>query len=211
MKDLLRVGVFGGYVMLGLCAAWGAYARRGSGISRRLVNLFLVYTLIVSFGAGLLQKDFWPFSNWPLVANLHPPVVRYTRLVAVDAQGREHDVDYRAWQPFVIEELLGWADSRLVMLDAADRDRAAAFLVGLAERGREQAARSGRVGYFDRLWGPLAAPYFLLHDKRWTSAATAPSSPLVGLRLYHERWNLEERRVNPSAKERSLVYEYLPR
>jgi hypothetical protein len=211
MKDLLRIGVFGGFVTLGLCAAWGVHAWRGTAISRRLVNVFLIYTLIVSFGAGLLQKDCWPFSNWPLVASLHPPMVRYSRLVGVDANGREHDVDYRAWQPFVIEELLGWADSRLLPLEPAERDRAGAYLVSIVERGRQRAARGERVGYFDRYWGPFTAPYFLLHPKLWTSPEQTPAVPLVGVRFYHESWNLEERRVHPSAVQRSLVYEYLPR
>ena len=211
MKDLVRIGAVSGFVLLGLMAAWAAHAWRGGAIGRRMVNVFLLYTLCLSFGAGLLQKDFWPFSNWPLVANLHPPVVRYSRLVAVDAQGREYDVDYRAWQPFVIEELLGWADSRLLPLAPPDRDQAGAFLVALAERGRQRAARGERVGYFDRLWGPFTAPYFLLHDKLWASPDTTPPVALVGVRLYHESWNLEERRVSPSVVQRSLVYEYLPR
>ena len=71
MRDLIRLGVFGGFVGLGVLVALASW-RSGSPWSRRASNVFLTYTLIVSFGAGILQRDFWPFSTWPLVAALHP-------------------------------------------------------------------------------------------------------------------------------------------
>jgi hypothetical protein len=117
-------------------------------------------------------------------------------------------VDYRAWQPFVSDELLAWMNGRFLQLPPADRDLAADYLVGLAARGAEKAARGEPIGYFDRFWGPLAAPYFLLHSKWWASPADVPGEPLVGLRLYHDTWNLQERRANPDAVERSIQYEY---
>jgi hypothetical protein len=206
MKDLLRIGVVGGFLMLGLYAAWRQRTPGPAG--RRALNVFLIYSLLVSFGAGLLQRDFWPFSNWPLVAGRHGPSAVYPRLVAVDVRGREHDVDYRAWQPFVHDELMAWIDGRLFELPPADRDRAAAYLVGLAEWGRVRASVGRRVGYFDRFFGPLAAPYFLLHPKRWSTPAATPPDAFNGLRLYRETWNLDERRANPAAFQRALVFEY---
>ena len=151
----------------------------------------------------------WPFSTWPLVAGIQGPVANHSRLVAIDRNGVEHNIDYRAWQPFVVEELQAWADKRLLRLRPEDRTRAAEFMVQLVERGRQAAIEGRTVGYFDRFWGPLAAPYFLLHPKWWSSLSTTPREPLVGIRLYRESWNLQERRTAPSAIERSLVFEYL--
>ncbi len=208
MTDILRVCGIAGYVALGLFAAWRAHAPAGAR-GRGSINAFLLYTLTVSFAAGLFQREMWPFSTWPLVAGIQGPSANHSRLVAVDRAGVEHNVDYRAWQPFVVEELQAWAGRELLRLGPEDRTRAAEFMVQLAEQGRQDARAGRTVGYFDRLWGPLAAPYFLLHPKWWSVPGTTPPTPLVGIRLYRESWNLEQRRTDPSAVQRSLVFEYL--
>ena len=208
MTDILRVCGIAGYVAVGLFAVWRAHAPSGAG-GRGAINAFLLYTLAVSFGAGLFQREMWPFSTWPLVAGIQGPAAHHSRIVAVDRAGVEHNVDYRAWQPFVVEELQAWADKRLLRLGHEDRARAAEFMVQLAERGRQAASAGRTVGYFDRFWGPLAAPYFLLHPKRWSSPGVTPREPLVGIRVYSESWDLQQRRTAPSAVQRSLVFEYL--
>ena len=207
MKDLLRIASFAGYLAFGLLVAWRSRKSQAAA-SSRAVNAFLAYTLLTGFGAGLLQRDLWPFSNWPLVAGLQRATVQLPRLAVIDRLGTEHQVDYRAWQPFVSDELLGWADGRFLELGSADRDRAADFLVEVADRGRRQAAKGQPVGSFTHLWGPLTAPYFLLHPKLWQSPATTPLEPFIGLRLYRDAWNLEERSRTPDAIQRVLIYEY---
>ena len=72
MKQFLPVLCFGGYVICGLFGAWRAHTSPGPA-GRRAVNAFLLYTLAASFGAGLLQRDLWPFSDWPLVAGIQGP------------------------------------------------------------------------------------------------------------------------------------------
>lgn len=208
VTDVVRVCGIAGYVVLGLVAAWRARAGAGA---RAAINAFLLYTLAVSFGAGLLQHEMWPFSTWPLVAGIQGPMAQQSRLVAVDRSGVEHNVDYRAWQPFVWEELQAWADKRLPRLGREDQAQAAEFIVQLAEQGRQAALAGRTVGYFDRLWGPLTAPYFLLHPQWWSSPAQTPREPLVGIRVYRESWNLQERRTAPSAVRRSLMFEYVRR
>lgn len=192
---------------MGILVAWRSRTSRARQY-RRAIDAFLIYTLAVSFGAGLTQQDLWPFTTWPLVAGIYPPVAQQVRLVVLDRDGQERDVDYRAWQPFVIEELLGWANGRLLRLAPPDQDRAGDFLVSLVERGATQAARGDSVGYFNRLWGPLTAPSFLLHPKLWGARDAVPPLPLSGLRFYRETWNLEERLRTPSAVERVVMYEY---
>lgn len=206
MREFLRGVPFFGFLVFALvvaAAGWGNVVLR-----RRVINLFLGYTLAVSFAAGLLQREAWPFSTWPLVAGVHPPEAVQSRMVALDRLGRERDVDYRAWRPFVIEELLAWARGRMLTLEPRFRDQAAEHLLQLVERGMAEIRAGETPGHTYRLWGPFTAPYFLLHPVLWRTSSDLPEGPLTGLRLYQERWNLEERLRNPSAVERTLLYEY---
>jgi hypothetical protein len=196
------------FVGLGL-AAIRSERRAGRG-RRSFVNAFLIYALAASFGAGLAQRDAWPFSAWPLVAGRLPPTVTHPRLVAVDGAGREHDVDYRAWQPLGVDELLSWLDAGFPKLSAEAQQRAFGFLLGRAEQARRQARAGEPVGECDRLLGPLAAPYFLLHPKLWSDPARVPESPFVGVRFYRETWNLEQRRRDAARVTRILVHELAP-
>lgn len=207
MTGALRAAPFAAYVLLGLFVVWRT--RKTTRVpSRQVISVFLIYAVAAGFGPGLVQREMWPFSNWPLVASRHGPVAQHARLMVIDRPGGEHRVDSRAWQPFVSDELVAWVNGRMLALPPADRDRAAEYLVGLAERGARAARQRQRIGYFDRLWGPLTAPYFLLHPRWWDDPEEAPAEPLVGLRLYHDRWNLRERRSRPDAVERTVVYEY---
>lgn len=207
MRQFLRGVPFFGFVALALVVA--AAARWGNVLPRRrLVNLFLCYTLAVSFAAGLLQREAWPFSTWPLVAGIHPAEAVQSRLLALDRLGQEKQVDYRAWRPFVVEELMSWTRGRMLTLDPQLRAQAAEHLLQRVEHGIAQVRAGDTPGDTDRFWGPLTAPYFLLHPVLWRTPADVPEVPLTGLRLYEERWNLEERLRNPSAVERTLLFEY---
>jgi hypothetical protein len=170
------------------------------------VNAFLLYALAASLGAGLTQHDAWPFAKWPMAGGLADPEANNTRVVAVDADGGEHAVDYRAWQPLGFDELNPWMHLVFPRLPRADQDRVAAHLLGVAEGARLRARAGQGVGTFHRFLGPLAAPYFDLHPRAW--GAGAPARPLRGLRVYRERWNQEDRRRDPGHVTRRLAYEY---
>ena len=194
-----------GFVALGLIAA---YSTRGKGGDHRFVNIFIVYTLVLGLGAGLTQREVWPFSTWPLVASLVPPTVTHPRIVAIDAEGLEYPIDYRAWAPLEIDELLGWQGKYFSGLDRAAKDNVGAYLLGIVERNREQWAAGKPVLPFERYLGPLSTPFFLGHPEHWTQGAGVPSKPFRGLRLYNESWNVEERWLDPSKVVRQLDYEY---
>jgi len=169
--------------------------------------VFLAFAAAVSFGAGLSQRDAWPFSSWPLAASAPGRSVTYSTIAAVDPGGVEHAVDYRAWQPLGFDELLSWVQLEFPKLPPAERDEAARHLLGLAEAARARAVAEGRVGYFDRFLGPLAAPDFLLHPRLWTSHA-APPARFVGLRVYSETLVLDDPRRGGGVVTRVLEYEY---
>jgi hypothetical protein len=175
---------------------------------RRRARAFLVYCLAASFAAGLFQRDLWPFAKWPMAGGRADADAENTRLRAVDAAGVEHEIDFRAWQPVAFDELIPWAHRTLPRLPAPARDAAAAHLLSLAEAARARTRAGGRPGTTGRWLGPLAAPYFDLHPRRWRRAEEAPARPFVKLRVYRERWNQEERRRDPGRVQRTLLLEY---
>ena len=130
-----------------------------------------------------------------------------TRIRAVDDGAPSTSVDYRAWQPLAFDELMP--------VDAPHVRRACPARAGPGGRppagaGRSRARAHARAGeavpaYLDRCLGPLAAPYFDLHPRRWRRAADAPARPFVALRVYRERWNQEERRRDPARVDRTLL------
>lgn len=196
---------FGAFV---LGALWAARAAGSTVRARRRASLFLLYACAVSFGIGLTQHDLWPFSSWPLVAGRIGPYVTHPRLVAVDTAGTEHDVDYRAWQPSSLDELHAWVEQEMMRLPPAGRDSAMAYLLRRVEAGRARAAAGGRPGHQDRLLGPLTAPLFLVHPRRWDDPTAVPPAPFVALRYYRESWSLERRAVDRGAVTRRLAWQY---
>lgn len=206
------LNVAGGLCFLGLLLAAAIVLRaERSGDARRrrrAVTGFILYAVLASFAAGLTQHDLWPFARWPMAGGRADRVASNTRIRALDAAGAEHDVDYRAWQPLEFDELVPWMHRSFAKLPARDRECVADHLLALAERGRARARDGLRPGYFDRFLGPLTAPYFNLHPRLWTSASQTPPLPFVGLRVYRERWDQEERRRDPSRVERALEFEY---
>jgi hypothetical protein len=194
-----------GFAVLGLAAG---LARRGAVDSRRLVNVFIVYTVALGFGAGLTQREIWPFSAWPLIAGKVPALVTHSRTLAVDAEGSEHEIDYRAWGPLEFDELNAWKGKNFFRLDPESRDRVASYLLGIVERARQRWAAGEPERHFDRYLGPFSAPFFLGHPELWIAGVRVPDKPFVGLRFYKESWNVEERRRDPGKVTRTLVYEY---
>jgi hypothetical protein len=184
--------------------------RAGPARHRAAVSAFIAYALAASFAAGISQRDLWPFAKWPMAGGLADADAENTRLRAVDARGAEHDVDHRAWQPLAFDELVPWMHRTFPALAPRQQARVAEELRRLAEAGRARARAGEAPGASGRLLGPLAAPGFNLHPRRWRSAGDAPPHPFVGLRVYRERWNQEERRRDPSRVERVLVFEHRP-
>jgi hypothetical protein len=182
-------------------------------VRRRLTNVFLLVVLFVSFGAGLTQHQLWPFSSWPVLAFPGPGSGKYSalpRIMGVDADGNEYDIDYRAWQPLELEELLSWIRLNVAGLDPAARDRVGAYLLGRANLAREQASSSAGVPYPNRWFGRLTAPTFMLHPAIWSRPGSVPHKSFTELRIYEERWNPDERSQDPRKVARVLVFDYRP-
>jgi hypothetical protein len=208
--DIFSAFCFMAFVTIGvLVAVWGVFL--SSTARRRLTNVLLLLVLFISFGAGLTRHDLWPFSAWPVLAfpwppdGNHPP---FPLIMGVDANGKEYDIDYRAWRPLALEELLSWLQLNFSRLDTAARDRAGAYLLSRANLARNQALSSAGLPYPNRWFGPLTAPTHMLHPAIWTDRESVPRSSFVELRVYEESWNLEERRRDPQAVTHVLLFDY---
>jgi len=210
-REARLLNVLGAACFLGWLASLALVRHaQGAGRARRraAIRTLLLYALCASFGAGLTQRDLWPFARWPMAAGLADPRGENARLLAVDTRGIERPVDYRAWQPLGFDELNPWMHRTFPRLDPPARDRLLQHLLGVAERARLRARAGAGVGYFERYLGPFTAPYFDLHPKTWAPGAGAPPEPFVGLRVYLESWGHEERLRHPDSIHRVLLGEY---
>jgi hypothetical protein len=214
--DLYHVaaaGAFAGFVAGGIGLAMLSRRRPSTQGRQRLVNGFLVYVLAVSCTAGLMRWNLWPFSSWAMMTRPPPPAVGpalpFSWFYGVTADGREHPVDYRAWEPLSVSELLAWMDYRGSTLPAADQSRIGATLLRQANARREEALAGRNPGRFGRFLGPLQAPTHLLFRAEWRDSADVPPRPFVGIRWYRESWGIEKRRAEPSSYERMLGFEYM--
>jgi hypothetical protein len=201
--NLVAPLLFVGFVLAAVIG--GRAARAATTTERRRVSLFLLYACGASLGAGLAQREAYPFSAWALVAGLVPEPVTQPRLLLVDSVGGEHDVDARAWLPLSYAEVASWINDDWERLGEADRAAAAAYLVAAAEAGRQR-ARAGRSPAATRRLGPFSAPFFLLSAPRWSSQETTPAHGFVGLRFYRETWSVTARARDPAAVTRRLVW-----
>ena len=212
MKTALAGVIFGVFLGLSLLVTLRRL-RSGSGpMLQRLVSRFLLFAVAIDVTAVVTRHDLWPFSSWALMVGAAPQEIgddpQSLVVVMVDVGGKEHEVDYRAWQPFGVEELHAWLRTRFLPLSDEGRDRVAAYLLSLANAGRGNVRSGKRPGYFDRFLGRLAAPSHQLHPAIWNRPDDVPPEPFVGLRFYREYWNLEARRRDPTQMRRVMVYQY---
>jgi len=204
MRDMASLMVFSAFVGTGILLWRHATPHH----HRQRVNWFLGTVMIASFGAGLTQRDLWPFSSWPLVAGTLSDHVTFGRLLAVDDRGIEHDVDFRAWQPVAFDELMSWLNAVYPTLGADAQRQAAAELLRLAESARARARAAGGIRAPGGAFGPAAAPFFILHPRRWDDAAAVPAERFVALRYIREGWSLSGRAVGRSEPTRTLIFEF---
>lgn len=210
--NLVKAFCFAGFVLAGVVVFWSEKHSRSDCDRKAYVNTFLLYCLALSFGVGITQRESWPFSPWAMMAGIAGPNVPQNpaplRVVGVDALGVEHDIDYRAWQPLVEEELYAWLQQKLPLMDQQAQDNVLKYLLEKANASRSRALAGEPVGTFDRFLGPFTAPSHFLHPKIWSQTEAVPSQAFILLRIYKEFWNLEERRRNPEKVRRVRVYEY---
>jgi hypothetical protein len=130
------------------------------------------------------------------------------RIMGVDAEGQEYDIDYRAWQPLSPEELISWWNLHFFRLEPAAQDRVGRYLLDCSNRAREQALSPAGLAYPNRWLGPFTAPTHMLHPAIWSHRGNVPRNSFVRIKIYEESWDLEARRIDPTKVTRVLAYEY---
>jgi hypothetical protein len=179
---------------------------------RALVSVFLAYVLIVSFGNGVLQLQLWPFSSWGLVPGAAPAESDDAwsdwRVVGVTADGGEHLIDYRAFEPLNAHELGAWMLTKFALLTREQQDRVGVYLFRLINTAREKTIAGNRPGYLRRYLGPFVAPAHVLYAPGWSAPGDAPSERFVAIRWYREVWNLDVRYKDPTKVSLVLLYQY---
>ena len=203
-RDLIASACFFGFVL----AVWLVYRSRTPEYRRLAITRLAVYTLFISFAVGLTERNLFPFTSWDLIAWLYPDRVSYQTLVAEDTHGIEHHVDYRAWQPLSVDELASWIARGFDRLDRPGKDSALAYLLERANHAVTLARHRQRIGDYDRILGPFAAPLFHLHPAPWSDSTRVPPDRLTALRIYREWWTPEERSRDSTRVDRELVFEY---
>lgn len=209
MTNLAASVIFVGFLCFVLVAFFAAYQGDEARI-RRHVNRLIAYTVMFSLVAGISHTELWPFSRWNIFSEKLEQPVHEIRLFATDSNGREYDVDRRAFEPFTSVDLYNWFDFHLARLSPEQKDEVGRYLLERLNAARQHALAGERVGSFDRYFGRLAAPIHLLHARIWDDPARIPATPFVGLRIYVERWNVFDRQRSPGNTTRTLLYEYPP-
>jgi len=182
-----------------------------SAAKRRLTNAFLLLALIISLVPGLTQRNMWPFSSWPVLAMPMRSATRdfpTPRIMGVDADGQEYDIDYRAWQPLSVEELISWLNFHFFRLEPRAQDHVGGYLLERSNQARERALSPAGLAYPNRWLGPFTAPTHMLHPAIWSHRGNVPRTSFVRIRIYEESWNLEARRLDPAKITRVLAYQY---
>jgi hypothetical protein len=199
MGHLFRLLLLAGFVALGA----GLALRRTADERRRRETAFIAFVLGVSLAVGVSQKDAWPFSPHPVLAEDATASYDLERveLKGIDASGREWDVHPWAWSPLPAKKIADWVRLVYPRLSADEKRRAAQFLLARAEEARREAWAGRSIGN-RRVLGALAAPDWLRHR----DAATSPQ-PFVALRAYRLRWRPRELLADPSRVSRTLVFD----
>lgn len=205
MISLLSIVVFASMVALVLLLIASERFSFLAARRRMVISLFLAFVVAVNLIVAAVPLDLWPFSDWPLIALYHPAEASHVRLAAVDEKGVEHPVDARAVAPLSYIEVMAWLDSSFLKLPADQKNRALAELLRRIETARKGASERGSLG--GRPLGTLTSPYFLMTPRFWDGAGL-PLQHLVGLRVYRDRWNLEERARDERAVRSEIVFEY---
>jgi len=201
MPELLRLGSFAAFLVLGLAVRRAAGGADGAG-RRRAVVRFVAYVLLLEAAVGLSQVDDWPFTSHTIAvgrARADSRVCR-TEIFGVDDGGREWRLDPYSFTPVYHSILEYWLEQAPARLGEAQRREAGAFLLSRAEESRARLARGGALGPA-RVLGRAGAPYWLLLPR----APEVPAAPYAGLRAYSSCWTLEEGPAH--ARPRRLILE----
>lgn len=181
---LIRLALFLAFLVLGTGTAIAAMRR---GRAPLLERALLIYFFALTLAAGIAQKDLWPFSGYPILAESSSrwrEAVWYSA-AGVDSRGNEVALPAETWSPLMPSVMEKWLERTFSALPEERKRRAAQWILARANRPPERGN--------DVLLGPLTAP-------DWLVRVEAPPPPrLTAVRVYRH-----------TIEARALAYEYAP-
>jgi hypothetical protein len=207
--SIISAVAFCGFLALVLNVAASRIRRTTDPNTRQATNVLLIYALAVSFAAGISQRDMWPFSSWKMMVGLTPPAtptLPSLRVVGVQPNGSERNIDFRAWKPLSLEELYSWLQHDFFQLDLDSRDRVGAYLLSDMNTARLEALSAAGLPWSSPVLGRLSAPTHVLHPAIWDQRDVVPQESFVAVRIYKEAWDLQA--TTGVKASRTLAYEY---
>lgn len=151
-----------------------------------------------------------PFAYYRLYVSPAPNRVTQTEVSVVAKNGGEYAIDNRIWEPHIPRFFNVLIDRHVLRRRSVDPEVGeyliARVLEGLRERQRAGGVMPGPSTY---LLGSFAYPTHQTGTRRWSMGAGAAPAPedVVGVRVYRTISSLEQRRRNPLAFRRTLVWE----
>jgi len=105
---------------------------------RRAVVALFAYVIAVHFGLVFLKRDGWPFATHGvfLESGDESRPLSSPRFDAIDANGREYELDARTWLPLSERTVATWCLMSFRRLTAEERDAAVAYLLRKAQTSR---------------------------------------------------------------------------
>ena len=192
MAELLRLGSFLGFLVLGF-----GVARAEGPARRRAIQRLLACVVVLELVVGVCQVDDWPFTSHTIAVGRARADSRVcaTELVGLDDAGREWRLDPYTFTPVYHSILQYWLEQGLARLTDAQQERVLTFLLERAEESRRRLAAGQALGP-ERVLGPAGAPYWLLLPR----SLAVPPSPYSGLRAYSSCWLVAEGPGRPIAR-----------
>ena len=177
--------VFAGWIVLAAVASSGRARWR---------TVFFAYGITATLLVALTGRDLWPFAAWRFASYAVTETGSFLEVRGVDRDGREHPLDWRAFEPLEGPEILAWVAFQL--RDAPPERRAALldYVRDRANRGLAQARAGQRVGTFARILGPLTAPLFHLQSTDWSRDRGLPES-FDAVRFRNIHWRVIDGRL----------------
>lgn len=203
--DVLGATVFAMFVVLsGLASSRSLNADDALQRARQRLILFCV---TVSFVVGLAQRPLWPFSDWPMDNHVFADEFAVLRPLAVDSEGREHEIDPRAFHPLDWGDTYTWLE-RQRGADESIFTEVAPWLLERLRAARRTVDGGQRLG--PRL-GRFAAPPRTVLPATWLPGDSLERATLRGIRIYEYRSHLDSLPPDPERSTRTLLFEYIER
>ena len=204
-NDWIALGLVG--VFLGVGSPGGSWRKARVAL---LIALFLGMHLYPWWMTQRPWDSVMPFAYYRLYVSPAPKRVTQTEISVVAKDGGEYAIDYRIWEPLIPRFFNVLMDRHVIRRRSVD-PVVGEYLLARVQEGllERQQAGGWMPGPSEYLLGRFAYPTHQTGTRRWGMPAGAAPAPedVASVRVYRTVSSLEQRRKNPLAFRRRLVWE----